>query len=152
MTQEIWKRVPGSPEFEASTHGRIRRKLTERVKKPTVRSDGKLMVNLRNGQQSRTRYVHTIIAETFIGPRAAANIVCFKDENPENCRVENLYYEKRSARVPLFPPALATLSPDDVARIRYLLDHRVPSVVVAGAFGVSTSLISKIKNKKKWNN
>lgn len=150
MPEETWKAVLGSPEFEASTHGRIRRKSTGRVKKPTLRSDAKLAVNLQVGCKSNTRHVHSIVAETFLGKRSPRDIVRFKDSDPTNCNLGNLFYEKRSKVVPQFPPASLKLKPSDVSRIRYLLDNKVSVTVVAGAFGVSKSLISNIKNGKKW--
>lgn len=148
--EEQWRKVIGSPEYEVSSLGNVRRLSTKRMKSPTLRSDGKLSVHLRHGTRSQVRLVHSLVAEAFIRPRKSKEMVRFHDRNPKNCRLENLYYATRSAVVPSFPPAKQTLTAEDVARIKYLLDHGVTTKVIAGAFGVSSPQISNIKTGKKW--
>lgn len=148
--EEQWRRVIGSPDYEISSHGQVRRLSTQQTKSPSVRPDGKLSVNLNVGSRSRVKLVHSLVAESFIRPRKSHEMVRFHDGDPKNCRLENLYYARRAAVVPSFPPAKRTLTAEDVARIRYLLDHGVTTKVVAGAFGVSSPQISNIKSGKKW--
>lgn len=148
--EEQWRRVIGSPDYEISSHGQVRRLSTQQTKSPSVRPDGKLSVNLNVGSRSRVKLVHSLVAEAFIRPRKSHEMVRFHDGDPKNCRLENLYYARRAAVVPSFPPAKRTLTAEDVARIRYLLDHGVTTKVVAGAFGVSSPQISNIKSGKKW--
>ena len=148
--EEQWRKVIGSPDYEVSSLGNVRRLSTQHTKSPTLRSDGKLSVNLNEGPHSRVKLVHSLVAESFIRPRKSHEMVRFHDGDPQNCRLENLYYASRASVVPSFPPGKRTLTAEDVARIRYLLDHGVTTKVVAGAFGVSSPQISKIKSGKTW--
>jgi hypothetical protein len=95
-----WERI-----YEASTLGRIRsldriitcssgppRSLRGRILRPAVRVDGHLQVTLcRNGQDYK-RYVHSLVALAFLGPRPSGLEACHGDGNPANNRPENLRY------------------------------------------------------------
>lgn len=150
MAKELWKIVARCREYQVSNHGRIMTSATGYIKKPTIRPDGKLYVNLSSGQKSTVCSVHSLVAEAFIGSRPSGSVVVFNDRDPRNCCASNLGYARRAEVVPSTPPVLRSLSPLDVSRIRYLLEKGVPGKTVAGAFGVSAPQISLIKNNKKW--
>lgn len=104
MTTEIWKKIPGYPEYEASTFGRIRsinritkrdshttRKIAGRILSPARRSiEGYLQVNLSRNGKSKVFLIHRLIALTFISNPNNYPEVNHKDENKANNNVNNL--------------------------------------------------------------
>ena len=147
---ETWKPTPCSPYYEISDLGRVRRIETGNFLTPHCRADGKLVVTMTTMHKATTRTVHSLVAEAFMGPRARTDVVSFLDKNPRNCSAQNLRYVSRSIGVPKGPPEPAQLTPVDVQRIRYLLEHNVSGRIIAGTFGVSSSVISRIKTGKIW--
>jgi len=68
---ERWLRVPGyDVAYEASDLGRVRR--------------------LREGGGNRTRTVHALVADAFMGPRAPGLEIDHVDGDKSNCRLSNL--------------------------------------------------------------
>ena len=67
MEEEIWKTIPISMKYEASTYGRIRKKDTEYIIKSHETPRGYQQVGIKgtNGE-SITRLVHRLVAITFI--------------------------------------------------------------------------------------
>jgi hypothetical protein len=98
--REMWRPVPVSDLaklYEVSSHGRIRRiqdgKLLTRL---VAKKQGRYICSfLRNGRKT-TLSVAQLVAEAFLGRRKA--LVFFKDKNPLNCRVENLYFGSMGSR------------------------------------------------------
>lgn len=102
-TVEIWKPVAGYEGFyEVSSKGRIRSKDRttkngggEFVKKGRVlklvdNGNGYLRVELKVNNTSAKKYVHRIVAETFIENPANKPFINHLDNNPYNNAIENL--------------------------------------------------------------
>ena len=96
---EEWRPVVGTPSYEVSSLGRVRR--AARGKSTTVgrvlsskcRKDGYIPVVLSLGARGANRQalVHHLVAEAFIGPRpSAAHEVAHNDGNPANNTADNL--------------------------------------------------------------
>ena len=81
---ERWQQVPGYPQYEASTMGRVRR--GDRIIKGRTFSVGYQNLNL-NGRQE---YLHRLIAKTFIGSIPKGWQVNHLDKNRLNNTLENL--------------------------------------------------------------
>lgn len=65
-SKEIWKDIAECPKYQASTFGNIRNKETGTILKPGTSGWGYLQVNLYYNSKSHTRYIHKLVAETFI--------------------------------------------------------------------------------------
>jgi len=107
---ETWKSIPGHSGYEVSDKGRVRsidREVVRtfasgdyssirpgRVLKPGLARNGYLSVVL--GRSVGTKFVHHLVALTFIGPREAATEVCHVNGVKTDNRPENLYYGSRS--------------------------------------------------------
>ena len=84
---EIWKSIKGQNGVEASTYGRIRKKIKTKYEIVTPRYKGKyLTVRLNN----KTYFVHRLIALTFIPRQSKDLTVNHIDYNPENNHIDNL--------------------------------------------------------------
>lgn len=51
-----------------------------------------LAITVRRFDRPLTIFVHVLVARYFIGPRPEGFLVCHRDDDPNNNRVENLYY------------------------------------------------------------
>lgn len=59
-------------------------------------SHGYLKLNLAMG---KSKLLHAVVAEAFIGPRPAGMDVCHRDDNRLNPRLENLEYGTRAKNI-----------------------------------------------------
>lgn len=76
--------------YEIRPNGEVINTKTGRVLKPAKNNKGYLMVGLfKNGKQ-KYFLIHRLVAQAFIPNPENLPEVNHKDENPSNCRVENL--------------------------------------------------------------
>lgn len=105
---EVWATIPTHANYEVSTYGRVRTKARrvfcispkgnhfKRFKSVIKRQQlgGRVgnypRVTLQH--PARNAYVHHIVAETFIGPRPPNTLVLHRDDNGQNCRLDNIRY------------------------------------------------------------
>lgn len=89
--------VPGGYDCLASADGRVferrnfrgRQRLLEVAQKPSTGGYRYVSIKRLNGHRC-TRYVHWIIAETFLGPRPPRNVARHLDDVPANNSIKNL--------------------------------------------------------------
>ena len=104
---EQWKPVNGYEGiYEVSSHGRVRS-----VDRTVTRSDGKVhrykgkvlsaglskrggypLVSLYTQGKNQSHYVHSLVAEAFIGSQTEGTHVCHYDGDPTNNHLDNLRY------------------------------------------------------------
>lgn len=109
---ERWKVIPGYEGFyEASSHGRIRslarviehsgrrKTLISRILRPGPHRSGHLWVDLCGPDGHKTRQVHQLVLETFVGPKPPRMVGCHWDGNPQNNRLDNLRWDTQSANL-----------------------------------------------------
>ena len=107
-SDEAWLPVPGYPGYEVSDHGRVRsldRETRSRWGTPR-KQKGRTLSQVRAGgsggrYRACTLYrdgkprqitVHVLVLETFVGPRPGGAHGCHRDDDPNNNRLENLYW------------------------------------------------------------
>ena len=87
--------------YQVSNLGRVKslarknsigRRVNEKIMKLSIASDGYLNTGLRKDNKSKSRRVHQLVAESFLGhvPCGYKIIVDHIDENPLNNRLDNL--------------------------------------------------------------
>lgn len=87
-----WRKVYGFEEYEVNRDGRVRRASTKRVLKPCFNDTGYHRVHLRRSGVVKSRSVHSIVAEAFIGPRPLGMQIDHIDGVKTNNAVSNLRY------------------------------------------------------------
>lgn len=105
---EIYKTIPGYPEYQASDlgniksvdrtawNGKVHHKFTGRVLTHIPNGTGYFCVCLRTGGKSRRMYVHRLVAMTFHGCDNTKLEVNHIDGNRSNNKADNLEWCTRS--------------------------------------------------------
>ena len=94
--EEIWKEVPFAPNYEASTHGRVRNNETKKVLKQCLRYTGYYELCITVDKIRSTKKLHQIIAITFIDNPENKDTVNHKDHDKTNNNISNLEWMTRS--------------------------------------------------------
>lgn len=161
MQGEVWKDIPGYEGlYQASNMGRVRSLprvvdrgrwgsscIRGRTLKPGSNKGYQFVILRRNGK-SETRFIHRLVAETFIGPLPEGLCTRHMDGNPGNNAVSNLEYGTGSENqldLYQYRGYHHRLHPAEVLEIRSKLASGERAVDIAKDYGVSRSLISEIK-------
>ena len=169
--EEIWKPIPGYEGlYEASDQGRVRS--VDRyclgkdgrsefhggkILKPWAARGGYQAVGLRiNGLTKRTT-VHSLIANTFLGPRPGGLDVMHLDGNRQNNALANLKYGSRKENLNQTyqyggKSGPGKLTAEDVHEIRKRLRAGESPVDIAKEYSVHSAAIYHIRNGTtfKW--
>jgi hypothetical protein len=127
---------------------------------PHIKS-GHLRVNIKyDGGKTRTRYVHNLILEAFVGPCPPGMECCHHDGDPTNNRLSNLRWGTRlenmddQARHGVLIKGErvygAKLTETDVREIRALYACGHDNVELAACYGVTRCNITAIVRRKSW--
>lgn len=154
---EIWKPVVGHSGYEASDQGRVRSLLRGiRILRPGLASNGYWTVALRG---RKTRTVHSLVLEAFVGPRPEGMEVRHLDGNRLNACLSNLRYGTRvenaadsdrhgtRARGSRYKSAkLDEAKAREIRRLHYV----VPQSELARRYGVSPAAIQAVHDGRTW--
>jgi hypothetical protein len=94
---EEWRRI--SDEIEVSSYGRVRLSVIIPLHGSPVTDNKGNHSYLRVKARGKNYYIHTLVAEAFLGPRPIGFDIHHKDANRWNNTVENLEYVTRSANL-----------------------------------------------------
>jgi len=155
---EEWREITGyEGVYQVSNRGRVARvKLVggvpkKRILKPNQSSAGALGVSLCKNGKAKTRTLHSLVAEHFIGDRPKKAVVCHLNGDFRDNNAKNLKYATQSENIAhKLAHGTATrshLSPDDILKIK---SWTGTSKSAADYFGISTRTVSSIKNSKTW--
>lgn len=175
MVTEVWKDIPGFHPYQASDQGRIRRSpdaplrkggFRGRVLKNTSHTAGYVLAKLYVEGHRRSVLGHRLVALAFLGPRLPGMTVNHKDGCKTNNAVSNLEYVTSAENTRhAHDMGLAKPPPPrrgrDNSTPRKLCAQKVLQIrersaagdsmrTLATAFGVSRSLIMRIKQRKVW--
>jgi hypothetical protein len=89
-----WRSLPSNPKYLISDGGEVRH-INSTAPRRLQRSGSYVYVNFWQEKKLRLRTVHSLVAETFLGPRPPGSEVRHLDGDPLNNRVENLAYGTR---------------------------------------------------------
>ncbi len=121
----------------------------ETVRKTSPMNTGYLAVNLPtpDGSTRRSRLVHHMVLEAFVGPRPEGMVACHKDGNVLNNHVSNLRWDTQSANLldrVRHGTSTRKFTDEQVTEIRRLVSGGVSDRKVAKRFGVARNTIRGI--------
>lgn len=167
MREEEWRPVAGHPGYEVSSLGRVRSwnkpgfgttpRTEPRVLKPTPAKGGYLRVGL---SARRTRMVHGLVLEAFVGPRPPGLQCCHGDGDPTNNSLRNLRWDTQGANMAdreihqgsyrgmRNPNSRLTVA--EVKEIRRRAGQGETGKGLAAEFGITQAHASHIINRRKW--
>lgn len=175
---EKWKPVCGYEGlYEISDEGRVRSldKFVQPVNSKGYLRKGRILKSSYAGAgypaivlykvgkgSGKTKYIHALAAEAFLGPVPNGMEIDHKDTNKTNNRISNLRYMTHAgnikAAIPQFRESAlrgesnfaSKLTEKKVLELRRRAKAGEKQKVLAIEFGVHGSTISRIVNKKKW--
>jgi len=86
---EIWKEIPGFPDYWISSHGRVRSKFKILTGSAYVR------VGLQRDGKGYERLLHGLVLEAFVGPRPTGCEASHIDGDRQNNALTNLMWESK---------------------------------------------------------
>lgn len=91
--------IKGYENYLVTEQGQIINSKTGRALKPSITANGYYRVNLRKNGQTKTLYIHRIVAEAFIPNPNNYNEVNHIDEDKTNNNVENLEWVTHKSNI-----------------------------------------------------
>ncbi|QGN59904.1 NUMOD4 domain-containing protein [Leuconostoc citreum] len=149
-----WKTIKDFTNYEVSTNGEVRNKKSGNTLKPREQANGYLLVSLYVNGKVTQKYVHRIVAETFIqNPENKEQVnhlnECKSDNRADNLgwttAQENSNYGTRNDRV-----AVALSKPIIVLYRDDIYEEYPSATVAARELGVSRqSIVDVLKGRSK---
>ena len=161
---EEWRAVPGHVgAYEVSSLGRVRsldrvirhspgggsRRVSGRILRPGISVGRYLSVALG---QHRSRHVHSLVAEAFLGPRPTGHQVNHIDNDGLNNRLENLEYVTPAGNRmhALRTGRAGKLRAEEVSEIRRRCEAGESQRAIAQEFHVHQTHVSLISRRRTW--
>jgi hypothetical protein len=92
--KEVWKDVVGyEGRYEVSSLGRLRGPRTTTKGIPGSRGYYQVFLREKGARAGKTKNIHVLVAEAFLGPRPDGMHVCHADGDKSNNTLENLRYD-----------------------------------------------------------
>jgi hypothetical protein len=166
---ETWRPILGIAGFEVSSRGRVRNSVSLALRKLSLDEQGYEI--LRFSSVRRTRRVHILVAEAFLGPRPAGRVINHIDGNKRHNRPGNLEYVTQREniahaqrtglmpRVPVIPRecrrrgeqhSQARFSDAGVIAARDAYRGGATIRSIAAALGVSEAAARDVIRGKRW--
>ena len=128
------------------------------IKKSSINTKGYFVTSLRINNKSEVKYLHRLIAETFISNPNNYPQVCHKNDIKTDNTLDNLYWgtpKDNTAdciRNGTFISSNTLLKVEQVKEIRRLLTEGFSCSNISLKFLVNAKTINDIKNNKIWKN
>jgi len=144
---EDWKAIPGfEGYYEASDLGSIRRKGSFKTLAKNGTRNGYLKVTLSVKGVPSTRHIHSLILETFVGPKPQSCECCHNDGNKHNNRVDNLRWDTHAANV----RDNSKLDWPEIREIREAYSKGSTIADISRTYGLIWETASAIVKGKSW--
>lgn len=164
MSEERWVAVPGHEGYEASDQGRVRSYRTNNRLGPApflLRGSINDSRYIRVGLDRRhPQYLHTVILETFVGPRPDGHEAAHLNGNLRDNRLANLAWvtpkvngEHRAihgTQIRGEASPVAALTDERVRAIRGKHEEGWSTRELGREFGVSQSTVMRILKRESW--
>jgi hypothetical protein len=163
---EVWKTIEEFPHYSVSNLGNVKRASHPTWKsgpplKQKPHSGGYSYVILSHFGKTYTRTTHRLVAKAFLPEDLERPEVNHKNGVKHDNRSENLEWVTRSENLQHRSDALGINSKGEASQMSKLTEFQVLQIrtmllsghrqgFIAGLFGVSQAIVSKIKLRKCW--
>lgn len=156
LGEEVWKDIPGFPDYQASDGGRVRSRkwgMWKVLRQTPHPNTGYLVVSLRVDGRYVARSVHRLIAAAFLGEANGRDVNHLNGDKHDNS-LRNLEYTSRgdnhrhAYRTGLRPPVGRKLTDDQVRQIAALRGAATQRDI-ARRFGVSRATVGRIHGRTR---
>lgn len=162
---EIWKTVTNYPRYKISNLGRLKSyvyKKDGKLMKPSLDGYGYLFVYLHENGKKKSRKIHQLVAQSFLGDCPVGLQINHKDGNKTNNIPNNLEYVTPKYNTNHGIYALKhyrfsqyhwkhKLTPEQVREIRHLYSTgKFTQEELAKKYNIHRGHLSKICNFKSW--
>lgn len=170
--EEIWKDVKEHEGiYQASNLGRIRSNqrqvkrgdyyltINEKIMTPVISQNGYLTVSLSKQNKKIRFLIHRLVFDAFIGINSGLEVNHINGDKKDNSLInlelishkENIIHAFKTGLSKSFGQThnMAKISEQDAINIKYNLNH-LKLQEIANIYNVRESLISRIKNGKRW--
>lgn len=157
-TPETWKDIPNCAGYQISDIGEIRS--SRRAGSKRINFEWKILKHkIANKHHfvrlfGKTRYIHTLMLEAFVGPRPNGEFGRHLDDNPDRNILSNLKWGTISDnQVDIMLNSIRwnqKLDIPKVKKIRELINQGITGKEISKMFGVGKSQISRIKYRERW--
>lgn len=145
-----WKEIEGFPKYFVSDDGRVYSEKSGRILNPDVCNSGHLRVTLCHKNLKKRFFVHSLVLESFIGPRPDDKECCHIDGDPSNNQIDNLMWgtsQENALHRSLHGRAHSKLNEEGV---KFILNSNQSVSSLAKQFDVCESAIRDIRRGHTW--
>ena len=157
LRYEKWLAVPACPQYQVSNFGRCRLgDDTDQLIEPSTPPRGYKIINCTD----KTRAIHVMVLEAFVGPRPLGHWACHNDGDQSNNHVSNLRWDTPTGNFQDRDKHGKTsrgshrwnskLTEAHVREIKRMLRNGLKQVHIANLYNVSSTLICRINSGKLW--
>lgn len=157
MAEEIWKEIPGFPDYEVSNLGQVRsykrKNYPGYILRPAKPRKGYRNLGLMKNRDKYQVKVSYLVLLAFLGPRPPGLEVCHNNGDPHDDRLDNLRYDTHLANMQdaILHGSSSRMGSDRrlasdqvrAIRARYASRHQT-TTELAEKYQVSTSVISHV--------
>lgn len=153
INERIWKTIPSIPEYEASSHGEIRKKKNGHIMAQWNNCHGYKMISLSYGKH-RNYSVHRLVAEAFIGPLSLCiNHIDLDKTNNNITNIEYVSYSENEMHSRFLKPKKISgkiLNLKLAEEIRLRIEKGEKQKDLAKEYNVSPQTICDIGKHRIW--
>lgn len=153
---EVWKAIPGYPEYEVSDLGRVRSLRRNIVMRLYRRPNG--YVSIQMGRLAKAELVHRLVLLAFLGPNEQRPWVNHKNGVRHDNRLENLEWNTPSENIlhkyhvlkAPHPRGAVKLTLDEVLAIQNRVQAGERRKAIAAEFKTSRQTVDRIAARQTW--
>lgn len=168
MKKETWKDIKGYEGiYQVSDLGRVKSldRIIERkngngsffkkgqIQKLQDNGNGYKYKQLKHNGKSNNFYIHKLVMETFVGQRPNEMVICHKDGDKSNNRLDNLRYDTATENnIDQFRHnnKKGKLEIKDVLKVREMYKQGFSTKEISDYFNVGKWVVLRIKNGKNY--
>lgn len=151
-TVETWATIAEFPSYQVSTFGRVRNAQGRVLAPCKLKVSGHCYITFRLNGKNVVRYIHRLVLLTFVGKPRRGEETLMIDGNPDNCRLDNLEWAKRTDKPRPNERGAgngnARLTNAQATAIRYRALAGESGAALAREYMVNKSTVSEIKTRK----